>query len=221
MVMSDIERVVIWGGSGQCAVVTDILRETGIAVAAIFDNDVEMTRSYTGLSVRHGRSSFESWMEDKQKRGDHDKTGCIAAVAGVRSGVDRLELTDLMMDWGLVPMSVIHRTATISSDVEIALSAQLMANTFVGTGVKIGRCCILNSGSSLDHNSTLGAGVHMAPKAVVTGEVVIGDYSFIGSNATILPKIKVGVGCVVGAGAVVTRDVLDGETVIGIPARAV
>jgi acetyltransferase-like isoleucine patch superfamily enzyme len=43
--------------------------------------------------------------------------------------------------------------------------------------------------------------------------------SYIGANATILPGLKVGVGCTVGAGAVVTCDVPDGNTVMGIPAR--
>jgi len=41
----------------------------------------------------------------------------------------------------------------------------------------------------------------------------------IGANAVILPGVVVGEGAVVGAGSVVTRDVGDGETVAGNPAR--
>lgn len=41
----------------------------------------------------------------------------------------------------------------------------------------------------------------------------------IGTNATLLPGITIGENAMVGAGAVVTKDVKDGETVIGNPAR--
>jgi len=51
------------------------------------------------------------------------------------------------------------------------------------------------------------------------GRAVIGELSYIGANATILPGVRIGARCVVGAGAVVTRDVADGETVKGNPAR--
>jgi UDP-2-acetamido-3-amino-2,3-dideoxy-glucuronate N-acetyltransferase len=43
----------------------------------------------------------------------------------------------------------------------------------------------------------------------------------IGSNATILPGLIVGTGALVGAGAVVTRDVPDFAIVVGVPARVV
>jgi acetyltransferase-like isoleucine patch superfamily enzyme len=41
----------------------------------------------------------------------------------------------------------------------------------------------------------------------------------IGSGAIILGGVTIGVGATIGAGAVVTRDVLDGATVVGVPAR--
>ncbi|MEV8864473.1 hypothetical protein AB0065_28440 [Klebsiella pneumoniae] len=40
----------------------------------------------------------------------------------------------------------------------------------------------------------------------------------MGSNATILPRIHIGTGAQIGAGAVVTRDVLPGSVVVGVPA---
>ncbi len=43
----------------------------------------------------------------------------------------------------------------------------------------------------------------------------------IGANATILPEIEVGEDAVVGAGAVVTRDVAPGDVVVGNPARVI
>ena len=51
--------------------------------------------------------------------------------------------------------------------------------------------------------------------------VVIGDYVFIGPRAIILPGVKIGDGTVVAAGAVVSKDVLKGEIVGGVPAKKI
>ena len=57
--------------------------------------------------------------------------------------------------------------------------------------------------------------------AVVTGRVFIENYATIGSNATILPDLRIGEGALIGAGAVVTKNVSKGEIVVGIPARPI
>jgi galactoside O-acetyltransferase len=49
--------------------------------------------------------------------------------------------------------------------------------------------------------------------------VVIEDDVWIGANAVILPGVRLGRGCVVGAGAVVTRDVRSRAVVLGVPAK--
>jgi acetyltransferase-like isoleucine patch superfamily enzyme len=51
--------------------------------------------------------------------------------------------------------------------------------------------------------------------------VVIGYGSDIGTNATILPGVHIGAHCIVGAGAVVTRDIPEYSVVAGVPARVI
>jgi acetyltransferase-like isoleucine patch superfamily enzyme len=51
--------------------------------------------------------------------------------------------------------------------------------------------------------------------------VRIDDWADIGTNATILPGVTLGTGCIVGAGAVVTRDVAPFAKVAGVPARLI
>lgn len=53
------------------------------------------------------------------------------------------------------------------------------------------------------------------------GTIEIGEYSFIGAKATLLPGISIGKNCVVAAGAVVTKSVPDGMVVAGVPAKII
>ena len=56
-------------------------------------------------------------------------------------------------------------------------------------------------------------------KTSIAGLVNIGNYSTIGTNATILPKLQIGENVYVGAGAVVTKNVESNSIVAGIPAK--
>lgn len=56
---------------------------------------------------------------------------------------------------------------------------------------------------------------------VLTSRVVIGDYTWIGRGSIILPGVKIGIGAVVGAGAVVAKDVPDYAVVVGNPGKIV
>jgi acetyltransferase-like isoleucine patch superfamily enzyme len=51
------------------------------------------------------------------------------------------------------------------------------------------------------------------------GGVQIGDGAFVGLGAVVYPNVRIGRGSRVGLGSVVLRDVADGETVSGSPAR--
>jgi UDP-2-acetamido-3-amino-2,3-dideoxy-glucuronate N-acetyltransferase len=100
----------------------------------------------------------------------------------------------------------------------------------IGEGVQVGKNCKIQTGAFLPPGVVIGDRVFIGPHAVfcnvrhpMRGEpilsTVVEDDAVIGANATILPGITIGKGAFVGAGAVVTRDVAPGVTVVGNPAR--
>ena len=71
----------------------------------------------------------------------------------------------------------------------------------------------------VEHECIIENFVHIAPGAVLTGNVIVGENTLIGANATILPGIKIGKNCIIGAGSVVVKDVCDNSVVKGNPAK--
>ncbi len=86
-----------------------------------------------------------------------------------------------------------------------------------GMGIVIGETAIVGDDVLLYHGVTLGA------KSEATGKrhPTVGDNVIIGAQSTIIGNITLGAGSRVGAGSVVTRDVANGATVIGNPAREI
>lgn len=115
--------------------------------------------------------------------------------------------------------AVVSPHALVIGAGDIGEGAFVGARAVLQPGVQIGRHVIVNTGAILEHDCLVGDFVHIAPGAVVCGGVRIGDDAFIGAASVIVPGVTVGKRATVGAGAVVIRDVPDGVTVVGNPAR--
>jgi sugar O-acyltransferase (sialic acid O-acetyltransferase NeuD family) len=96
--------------------------------------------------------------------------------------------------------------------------------TTLTSNIIIGSHFHCNIGSYVEHDCVIGDFVTFAPGVHCNGNIHIGDHAYIGTGAIIKQgtpdkPLRIGAGAVVGMGAVVTKDVAPGETVIGNPAR--
>lgn len=101
----------------------------------------------------------------------------------------------------------------IQGGVKVGAGCRIQSHSFVCTGVKIGKGVFIGHGVMFINDRYP---VHRNPKDWEV--VVVEDNVAIGSNATILP-CKIGKNALVGAGAVVTKDVPKDKVVSGNPAR--
>ena len=79
---------------------------------------------------------------------------------------------------------------------------------------------LINLHCTLGHEAVIGRASVLNPSVNVSGGVRIGPGVLVGTGAQILQYLEVGAGATIGAGAVVVKPVGSGETVVGIPAKA-
>ncbi|MBX3274491.1 MAG: hypothetical protein KF729_29770 [Sandaracinaceae bacterium] len=114
----------------------------------------------------------------------------------IHPGVDTLGAT-------LARELIVYEGAILAPEVEIGEGTVLFMNAVAGHECRIGECCVLAAGS------------------VLNARVVLEDGVYVGTNAAILPELRVGEGATVGACSSVVHDVPAGATAIGVPAEVV
>lgn len=114
--------------------------------------------------------------------------------------------------------TVVHPSASVAPDVEVEEGAQVMAGAVVQPGSRLGINAIINTKASVDHDCVIESHAHIAPGVTLSGKVHVGRGSHIGTGASVIQGITTGAYSIVGAGAVVIRDVPEKATVAGVPA---
>jgi len=126
---------------------------------------------------------------------------------------------------------------------EIGKNCKIDAFVYIESGVKIGNNCKIRAftfipeGVTIENNVFIGPGVSFTndkyPRATTTEgklkteqdwkleRIIVKNGASIGANATIVGPVVIGKNALIGAGAVVTKDVVPGQIVAGVPANPI
>ena len=135
----------------------------------------------------------------------------------------------------LGPGTKVWQFATVCMGVVTGTNCAIGSGVYVGRYTKLGDGVRVQDKVHLTDRMTIGDRVFIGPCAVFVNDrhprvnnpkykpepPVVEDDVSVGAGAVILPGVRLGEGCVVGAGAVVTKDVPPYATVVGNPAHAI
>ena len=117
--------------------------------------------------------------------------------------------------------NLISKKSKISNFVKMGKENFINRGAFIGTDVKIGNNNIINSEAIIEHETIIKDHSHIGPKTIIGGRAKIGKRVFLGLGTKVLHRVEICDDCTIGAGSIVTENIICPGTYVGAPARKV
>lgn len=204
------DKLLIIGASGHGKVIADIAMRTNLWKTIEFIDDKHPSFQRVMNIKVIGTTDLMNTMIDQYD-----------FFIGIGNNQVRRIIFKKLEELGANLPSLIHPDSVIGANVEIGAGTVIMAGAIVNCCTRIGKGCIINTAATVDHDNDIGDFVHLSPGVHTAGEVKIGEGSWLGIGSVVVNGLNITNNCVIGAGAVVIRDLYQPGTYIGLPARRI
>ena len=195
----------IFGASGHGKVVAELVASTHSKIEAMID-DLPKTERFGEIPIINKMPVLDS-------------STSMSLIIAIGNNEIRKKISARFSDYNY--FTCIHKMAYVAPSATFGFGTVVMVHAIINSEAKIGNHVIINTAAIIEHDCTIGDFVHISPKVTLSGSVRVGLGSHLGSGAIVIPGIKIGKWCTIGAGAVITKDIPDGATVVGNPAKII
>ena len=201
------KNVIILGAGGHAKVVADIVIKSGDTFIGFLDDNIEVGTKiideYTVLGKLEDSINFNCKKN-------------VYFAFGIGDNRVRKRIYD---EFKLNYYTAIHPTAIIGLNVKIGEGTVVMPNAVVNASARIGIGCIINTCAVIEHDNVICDFVHVSPNATLCGRVLVGSCTHIGAATVVRNNISICENVIVGAGAVIVKNITEEGVYIGVPAR--
>jgi len=211
-----MQKVVILGAGGlarETALVFDHCNQVNPKWEVLGYVDEDPDHHGKVLSGRPVLGDFK-WFEQVDR-------SSVRVITAVGSPVVRKKLVNRAKEKGLAFCSVVHPNVIMSRFIEMGEGVVITAGNILTVDIRLGNYVFLNLDCTVGHDTIIEAYCNVAPGAHISGNVYMGEGVDLGTGAVVLQGKRIGAWSIIGAGAVVTTDVPERVTAVGIPARAI
>lgn len=201
-----MHKTVIFGAGGHARVISDIFNCLGVPVFGFVDDSPSFVE-LDGFPVYS--STDPVWV----------KLMDFNFVVAIGDNLVRASIFKRLIVKGGVPITVVHPSAVVSKRALIGPGSVVMAGAIVNPGATVGANCILNTSCSVDHDCFLEDHVHLCPGVRLAGNVRVGSQTMLGTGCCVAPGRNIGSNALIGAGAVVIKNLPDFCCAYGNPAQ--
>lgn len=202
-------KLLIIGAGGHGRVVADIALKMNKWSSIAFLEDNEEVKSSMGLRVLGGLNEVSKYI---------DFYDIFVAIGNnqIREKIQK----DLELMGASLPI-LVHPQATIGEHVQLGKGVAVMAGAIINCCSVIGNGSIINTGSTIDHDNVIKEYAHISPGVHIAGSVEIERRTWLGVGTIVSNNVKIANDCIIGAGSVVIKDIIEPGTYVGIPARRI
>ena len=191
----------LYGASGHCKVVIEVLRSQNACVIDAIHDDHPVSETILGIPVRP--VSFQASHE---------------LIISIGNNAIRKKIAEKLNTKFTI---AVHKSAILSPSSKVEKGTVVMAGVVINADVSVGKHCIVNTGAIVEHDCYIEGYVHISPNATLAGNVKVGEGTHIGAGSVIIQGVTIGKWVTIGAGSVIIRDVPDYAVIVGNPGRII
>lgn len=205
-------RSVIIGAGKYGEVYLAYLQEAGVDIVGFLDDDPKFEgHSVSGIPVLGGVSRLNDLK-------DSDNVEAVYCPLG--DNKLRVKFLTLAKELGYQTPNYIHPTTIISPNVTIGEGVYILLGSTIMPHTVIKNYVMISMGVHLAHHAILEDGVFLSTGCNFGASIHAHKYAYCGISSTIMTGIhELGEDCLIGAGAVVIKDVPDRAVMAGVPAK--
>ncbi|KAA0890488.1 acetyltransferase [Oryzomonas rubra] len=208
-----MDRVVVIGGGGHAKVLICVLKKSGYDIAGYTD------RQDKGLILGAPYLGDDSILAEMIRKDAACRA--IIGIGKIDASDRRIRLQNELLALGYEFPPVVSPHAVVNEEVRLGAGTAVLDGVVVNSGSQIGRACILNTNSTVEHDCRIGDNVHIAPGVTLSGGVGVGDNCLIGTGANVIQGVGICPNCLIGAGSTVVKDITIPGTYVGNPAKRI
>jgi UDP-perosamine 4-acetyltransferase len=194
----------IIGAGGQGKVIESIIQHTYEQIIFIDSNPID-------ANIIHQNYFLENLQNYKTEH----------IFIGIGDNSTREKIYNTLIATGIIPQNCISSHSFIANNASIGNGVVICPGAVIGAKAIIGNNTIINTLSSIDHESIIGEHCHIAPGVNIGGTSKVGKNTFIGIKSALINNIEIGEHCFVMAGSVVCHNFKNNVQLGGIPAKII
>jgi sugar O-acyltransferase (sialic acid O-acetyltransferase NeuD family) len=145
----------------------------------------------------------------------------ICAVCAIGNPRDKYAVIKKLEAYNIDYPNLIHPDVASNDYIEIGFGNLICYGSFLSVNIKIGNHISINPGCGIGHDTIIKDYSTLYWNVTLSSNVTINEGCEIGSKVAVIPRRTVGSWSIIGAGAVVAKDIPENCTAVGVPAKPI